>query len=90
MHYIIIIGSSEQFGEVYTEGAIREQSSTSGVTAADPDDTGPPATEETVGEAVHPTTAGTPIHTGSAQATGRQNGNPFGSIRGFHPRLQYS
>ena len=75
---------------MYTEGAIRESSPTPRVAAADPDDTGPPATEETVREAVHPTTAGAPIHTGPAQATGCQNGNPFSSIRRLHPRLQYS
>ena len=55
---------------MYTAGAIREPIPTSGAAAADPDDPGHPATEETVGEAVHPTTAGAPIHTGPAQATG--------------------
>lgn len=85
--YVHYIGSGEQFGEVHKEGAIGEPSPASGVAAADPDDAGPPATEEAVGEAVHTITAGTPIHTGSAQATGRQNGNPFSSIRRLHPRL---
>ena len=68
--YIRSLGSREQFGEVYTAGAIREPIPTSGAAAADPDDPGPPATEETVGEAVHPTTAGAAIHTGPAQTTG--------------------
>ena len=78
--YTQLIGSCQQFREVHTAGAIRESSPTVRTTTADPDDPGPAATEETTGEAIHTAAARAPIHTRSAQATGRQNGNPFSSI----------
>ena len=60
--YMQTLGSCEQFGKMYTAGTIRKPSTTSGAPAAHPDDAGPPATEETVGEAIHPATEGASIH----------------------------
>ena len=79
------VGSCKQFGKVYKTGAIGEPSAASGVTTAHPDDPGPAAAEEAVGETIHPTAAGAPVHPGPAQAACRQNGNPSGSIRRFYP-----
>lgn len=78
--YICCTGSCEQFGEVYTAGAIREPSPTPGAAATHPDDPGPAASEEAVGETVRPAPAGAPVHAGPSQTAGCQNGNPFSSI----------